>query len=107
MISIITHKLAGQDHDLKFSTRAQARVERKFDASITLVLAGIGSRYGVDALAEIIAASMNEGAGGSVQIVYDAMDEMKGEEAKDLVAKLVMSAFPEDDGDPEGDPAKK
>lgn len=107
MIASVTCDIAGQPQTLKFSTRAQARVERELDASISVVMIGMRTRFGIRGVAEIIAASMSEGRGVSVETVYNLIDEIGHEEAHTLVGKLVDAAFPPAKDDEGANPPKK
>ena len=69
MISSIRVEIAGAERTLKFSNRAQARVEDRFNASIAVIMAGIGTAYGVNAIAEIVAASWDDGLGAPNTVV--------------------------------------
>jgi len=93
MISSIQEEIGGKSYTLKLSTRAQARVEREIDASISLVLAGLGTKFGVNAICEIIAASLNDGKGGAISLVYDMVDDLGMVKARGVVERLVSAAF--------------
>lgn len=92
---------------LKFSTRAQARVERNLDASIALVMMGMQSRFGVHGVCEILAASWDDGAGCPVDSVYDVVDAIGHVKANEVVGELINKAFPEVDADSDKKPDAK
>ncbi len=100
MISSVVREVSGKLETLKFSTRAQARVERALGMSIQGVLTGLErNEYGVDAVSEILAASWNDGRGTSVEIVYDLIDEIGFKEAGVLVSELFKAALAPTTGD--------
>lgn len=114
MIGSITTEIGGKSKTLKFSTRAQARVERELGAGIGAIMAGFESqRYGVDAVCEILAASWNDGRGADVGVAYDAIDAVGQERAFEIMGDLVKAAYPDtentgdDAGSDEGKTAPK
>lgn len=108
MIGSVDHEIGGKRKELRFSTRAMARVERNLNISIAGLMAGFGTTYGINAAAEIIAASLNAGRGADIGVAYDAIDDMGQEAAFDLVGELLKAAYPDaDESVAEGDEPKK
>lgn len=104
MIGSVFADINGKRKELRFSTRAMARVERSLGQSIPVILQDLGGQYGIDAACEIISASMNNGRGADLGIAYDAVDVMGQEAAFGIVNDLVLAAYPDaaaeaDEGD--------
>lgn len=96
MIGSITAKIGSKSKTLKFSTRAQARVERELGAGIGAIMSGFETqRYGVDAVCEILAASWNDGRGADVGVAYDAIDDLGQDRAFAIMGDLIKAAYPD------------
>lgn len=103
MIGSITVDIDGKRKQLRFSTRAQARVERALGCSVQKVFSGFSDgQFGTNAACEILASAWNDGRGADVGIAYDTVDLIGAERTFEIVGDLVKAAFPEADEAPDG-----
>lgn len=96
-VSTVTFDAGGRTHEMRLSTRAGARIERRLGVSFAKLLPELEARMGYELLTEFFAACLNNGKGVDTAAAEDVIDELGGlsGQAGSLIGEVLANAFPE------------
>lgn len=111
MISGVTKEISGKSYTFCLKNKAKRKADQLLrqegEPSFMFIVQDMATRASHQFLTAVVAASMNDGNGGSMEDADDIIDAIESDEAfGELVIEIVTAAFPEAKGQASKNPKR-